>query len=229
MPLGIDTFNVEARTRRACEEAGVVMFPAIPFMENGEAVNNPGAVAIRAEVLMPFLWNIFDEIARNGFRKIVLVNGHGGNNNLVGYLLQDFLQRDRDYMIYLCTVGHDPKLMAKVLETEIQDHAGEMETSMSLCNVPELVKMENVPDKPYPKKGRAAHLKEAQPAPWWCADVPNHYVGDARPATPEKGRIFLENLVERMVACFESVKKDTKTAEVWEEYRTRRAKGGLAP
>jgi len=226
LPLGCDAFNVGVRVRQACEKARVVMFPVIPFMENSEAMANPGAVAMRREVLMPFLWNLFDEIARNGFRKIIMVNGHGGNNFLVGYLLQDFLMRAPDYMLYLCTAFHDEKLGEEVLETEVQAHGGERETSITLVNVPELVKMGNVPDGPVAMLGRASHLKDAKPAVWWFADVPDHYVGDARPATAGKGKRLHDHLVERMAESFRSVREDDVTLGVYREYLDRRRRGG---
>jgi len=227
LPTGIDSYNVEARTRLACEKARVVMFPVISFMENSSAMANPGAIAMRAEVLMPFLWNILDEIGRNGFRKIVLVNGHGGNTRLLGYLLQDFLVRQPDYMIYLCTVWHRKELTDEIIETDNQAHGGEAETSVSLHNVGDLVKMENVPDREVPFLGRYDHVKGADPAGKWYADVPQHYVGDARPATAEKGKRLVEDIVEQMTACFESVRNDRKTAQVYRGYCERVRCGGM--
>ena len=138
LPVGIDTYAVQHRTRLACEKANVVMFPAVPFAENAEAMNNPGAVAMRREVLFDLVWNILDEIGRNGFRKIVIVSGHGGNVNFVGYLLQDSLYRDRDYLLYRCNVRPSAELQEKLLESEEQAHAGEQETSMALTVVPNL-------------------------------------------------------------------------------------------
>jgi creatinine amidohydrolase len=226
LPTGIDSYNVEARTRRACEKARVVMFPVIPFMENSSAMANPGAVAMRAEVLMPFLWNLFDEIGRNGFRKIIMVNGHGGNRHLVGYLLQDFLIRQPDYLLYLCTLWYRDALTKELMETENQAHGGELETSVALHNVGDLVKMEDVPGREVPFLGRYDHVKGADPAGKWYADVPQHYVGDARPATAEKGRRLVEDVVERMAHCFDSVRKDRRSERVYREYRERRARGG---
>lgn len=226
LPTGIDSYNTEARSRLACEKAGVVMFPVIPFMENSSAMANPGAVAMRAEVLMPFLWNIFNEIGRNGFRKIVMVNGHGGNRHLVGYLLQDFLVRQPEYMLYLCTLWYDETLANELMETENQAHGGELETSLSLHNVPGLVKMESVMDREVPFLGRYDHVKGADPAGKWYADVPAHYVGDARPATAEKGEHLVADIVEQMTACFESIRKDRRTAQVYREYRERVRRGG---
>ena len=226
IPLGIDTFNVEARVREACEKANVMMFPVIPFMENSEAMNNPGGIAMCSDALIPFLRNIFDEIGRNGFRKIILVNGHGGNQFLIHYLLQDFLRRRPDYMLYVCTVMYRRELAEELLTSAEQSHGGERETSIGLHNVPELIKMENVPAEPSPRLGRLSHLKDAKAAVWWCADVPEHYCGDAGAATSEKGKAFHDDLVKRMAESFISVRDDEKAAEVYREYRERVTKGG---
>jgi creatinine amidohydrolase len=225
--VGIDTYAVQHRTRLACEKANVVMFPAVPFAENAEAMNNPGAVAMRREVLFDLVWNILDEIGRNGFRKIVIVSGHGGNVNFVGYLLQDSLYRDRDYLLYRCNVRPSAELQEKLLETEEQAHAGEQETSMALAAVPNLVKMKNVPNKAFPFRGRLGHLKETTAAVWWCADVPAHYCGDARPATARKGGAFIDDIVDRMASCFISIRDDEEAWKIYREYRGRKRRGGV--
>ncbi|KPJ54515.1 MAG: hypothetical protein AMS16_04750 [Planctomycetes bacterium DG_58] len=230
LPLGCDTFNCELKVRRACEKANVMMFPVIPFAENSEAMNHPGAVALRRPVLFDFVWNLIDEIVRNGFRKVILVSGHGGNWFFAGYLLQDFLMRETapKFMLYFCTLEWDMKVVAEVLETECT-HGGEGETSCCLVSVPDLVKMGNIPQKVYKPLGRVQHLRDAgiKPAIWWSADHPEHYNGDARPSTAEKGEKLFEDWVNRLAAAFKAVREDEKAFEVYREYIERRNRGGL--
>jgi len=229
LPIGCDTFNCEHKVRLACERAGVMMFPVIPFTENAEAMNHPGSVALRRPVLFDFIWNLIDEIVRNGFRKIILVSGHGSNWFFAGYLLQDFLMRENDprYMLYFCTLEWDRDVIKEVCDTDLS-HGGEHETSTCLVSVPDLVKMDDIPPKAYKSLGRVKHLREAgiKPAIWWSADYPEHYNGDARSATAEKGKALFEDWASRLAAAFEAVREDEVAFDVYREYLEQRARGG---
>ena len=88
---------------------------------------------------------VCDEIGRNGFRKIVIYNGHGGNTHLLNYLIQAGLSERKPYALYLPdrpSSRDNRGLWEDLLETKVHGHACECETSITLANYPNLVKMD---------------------------------------------------------------------------------------
>lgn len=86
MPYGTDNFQVEEIGRRACEFAAreggkVLLLPTIPFGVNTNHLQIPGAVAcsLTPTTLLAILTDLTDSLERQGIRKLVLLNGHGGN------------------------------------------------------------------------------------------------------------------------------------------------------
>src|SRR5206468_9673242 len=86
MPYGTDTFQLEALANRACERAyragaKVLLLPAIPYGVNTNHLRVPGAVAcsVTPTTLLHLLTDLVDSLERQGLRKLVLLNGHGGN------------------------------------------------------------------------------------------------------------------------------------------------------
>jgi creatinine amidohydrolase len=87
---------------------------------------------------MALLQETTDEMARNGCKKILIVNGHGGNDSLLPYFAQTQLDKQHDYVVYVFSErtpdhGGPPK------KTKIDMHAGESETSKMMISHPELV------------------------------------------------------------------------------------------
>src|ERR1700760_3409851 len=86
MPYGTDNFQVEAIAQRICEQAyragaKVVLLPAMPYGVNTNHLKIPGALAcsVTPTTLLHLLTDLVDSLERQGVRKLVLLNGHGGN------------------------------------------------------------------------------------------------------------------------------------------------------
>ena len=139
LTLGTDYLNAHAIACLAAEREPAVVFPPFYFGQIYEARCFPGAVTLRPQLLLELFLGVFDEIARNGFHKIVLYNGHGGNNHLVPFLAQCTLWEEKPYALYLPAWGSSPERAARrqaILETEHHGHACECETSMTMANYP---------------------------------------------------------------------------------------------
>ena len=117
------------------------------------------------------MWDLLqetvDEIARNGVKKIVLVNGHGGNNSFLPFFCQSQLARRRDYAVYLFQPSRDaeadPRVKAR-RKTPVDLHAGEVETSMVLAHRPDLAHPERAGDQSGADQARLEGLKDAYTA-----------------------------------------------------------------
>jgi len=169
---------------------------------------------------MALLENVCDELGRNGVRKVLILSGHGGNRFMIPLLVQTLLEKPRPYAAYACvglTVG--PRGRA-VLETDETGHACEYETSVALHIHPDLVKTDRIPDRPFTGLDRAAAVREAggYSSMDWHLMYPTMYVGDARRATAEKGRIIQEERVAALAKLYRAIKADDVTPGVIEQH-----------
>jgi len=218
LPMGTDNFLVHQTAVLASKIEPVVVFPAVMFTENCEAANNPGAIAVEPSLYFQLLENLCDEVARNGFKKIILLNGHGGNEFFLRYFVQTILGKGKDYVVYLPGMLRDENMEKKILETSFDYHAGESETSRLLYLYPKLVKMDAVSTKPGNPLKRSKVPGIVTPIDWF-SDFPYHYAGDARPATSRKGKILIDNAVKNLVEIIRKVKADDTTLTLQREYQ----------
>ncbi|MEE4287523.1 MAG: creatininase family protein, partial [Mariniphaga sp.] len=85
LPLGTDLFLAREYALRAAEQEYAVVFPWYYFSQINEARHQPGTISYSPELIWKVLQETLDELNRNGFEKIILVNGHGGNNAFLNY------------------------------------------------------------------------------------------------------------------------------------------------
>lgn len=217
LPMGTDNFLVHEKVVLASNIEPVVVFPTVMFTENCEAKNNPGAIAVEPRIYFRLLESLCDEVARNGFRKIILASGHGGNRFFLRFFVQTILGKHKDYVVYFPEELLAPEVEEKTLETPFDYHAGENETSQLLYLHPELVKMDSVPAKSGNPLKRSKVPGIVTPTDWF-SNFPEHYAGDARPSTSEKGRLLVENTVKNLVEAIRRVKADDTTTKLMQEY-----------
>ena len=101
LPLGTDLINVRYVSVEAAKQEYAVVFPEYYFGQIFEAKHEPGTIAYSAKMQMELLQETTDEMARNGCKKIVIANGHGGNENLLPYFAQTQLALPHDYVVYI--------------------------------------------------------------------------------------------------------------------------------
>jgi creatinine amidohydrolase len=225
LPLGTDYLNGHRLACLAAEVEPAVVFPPFYFGQIYEARCFPGTLTIKPTLLMELMEGVLDEIGRNGFRKIVLYNAHGGNWYWLRFLAQCTLWERKPYHIYLPTglAPHREQKWQALLETPVHLHACECETSISLANHPHLVKMERVPEEPAVALERMKELPRTFAGISWYADYPDHYAGDARPASAEKGQALRQLQVDDLAEYIATVKADqvapSLTAEFFDRVR----------
>ena len=225
LPLFTDMITVRDICRRASELEPALIFPDIYFTQILEARHVPGTVAVSPDLMLRLLDEVCAEIARNGLRKIVLVNGHGGNNNLLRFFLESRLARPYDYTVYLADDSQfspeDKAAVAAQLETTVDGHAGEIETSVMAALRPDLVRWDALSDDDEgTPQGRLDALAQAgvRTSNWWYADHPTHYRGDGRPGTAEKGELLLDAAARTLARQVRLIKADTTTRELLDEF-----------
>jgi creatinine amidohydrolase len=103
-PLGCDNLTAQEYAARAAEKAEVVVFPTMWFGEKSGADEFPGTVIFPESLIDAILRQCCREIGRNGFKKIIILNGHGGNAALLQNFARSILQEKCDYMVYVANI-----------------------------------------------------------------------------------------------------------------------------
>ena len=201
LPEGQDVLHTTWVARRACELAwarqpAVICLPTLPFGVDCNLMAFPLAISVTQATLDAMVREIIASLKAHGIRKVVLVNGHGGNDFLP---LVRQVQCDLDVHVFLCNwwqVGMD---QYDAIFTHRDDHAGEMETSVALALFPEKVELELAQPGGDPgfrfealRHGWVRTSRDFSKLNDHCA------VGDPSQASAEKGRRYLELVCGRL-------------------------------
>ena len=234
LPMGTDMYEGRGILARVAAQEKVILFPDYIFTQIPEARHLAGTISIDPDLMVKLLDNVCREIARNGLKKIVLVNAHDGNNGLVAFYNMIQLYQPRDYVVYLvnpffAAFGGQLQLP---WPSEEDGHAGPGETSMVLALRPDLVQMDLVPtDDEGKARNRLQALREAgvQTGIWWYADHPTHYAGNASFATAAAGNQLLDVMADAVVRAVRAIKADTVSKRLQDEFFAGSAAPGVGP
>src|SRR3954467_7663048 len=141
LPLGTDLLDVRHAALGAAEQEYAVVYPEYYFGQIFEARHEPGTVAYSSHLQLALLQETTDEMGRNGCKKIIIVNGHGGNEHLLPFFAQSQLYKPHDYVVYVYGHGEMPP-GGPPKKTTTDSHAGEGETSNTLIARPDLVHLD---------------------------------------------------------------------------------------
>jgi creatinine amidohydrolase len=221
-PLGSDLIHVREWSARATRKEYAVVFPDYFYGQINEARHQPGTFALPPRVVWDLLEATCDEIGRNGFTRIVIVNGHGGNPQLLRYFIQSQLYRRRGYVVYLFDPAPDPAVDEKARRLRGSDpagdmHGGERETSTLLYLRPDTVKMDRATDESGADQKRLA-LPDLYTGIWWYAGFPHHYAGEGAKATRALGELLSEARIEALARALRTVKADTQSLKLQNEF-----------
>jgi creatinine amidohydrolase len=221
LPLGTDLLDAREVALRAAAREYSLVFPEYYFGQIHEARHQPGTIAYSHDLAWKLLDETCEELARNGLKKIILVNGHGGNRFFLHYFCQVQMARPKDYAVVLFRSGKDAEAeekLKKLRKTKADDHAGEVETSMIMAHRPDLAHVERGTDQSGENLDRLKHLPYAFPGIWWYAKYPNHYAGDGSQASSEIGDIVLDSEANQPVELIKALKKDDTLLTLQKEF-----------
>jgi len=222
-PMGTDIIRARGYAEKAVQKEYAVIFPEYFYDQINEARHQPGAFALPERVVWDLLEATCDEIARNGFKKILIVNGHGGNPDLLHYFMQTRLEKRRNYAVFLYTPNVDDpqfdKAFAALSKADMTkgDHAGEMETSEVFYLRPDLVELDRAKDESGAKQPRL-NLPNIYTPIWWYAGYPNHYAGDGSKATVVLGKLEVEHNASSLAKALKIIKADQQTLKLQNEF-----------
>jgi creatinine amidohydrolase len=206
LPLATDTLINNLVLGSALQllplESPIFALPAICYGKSNEHIGYAGTLSVSASTFMAVLRDIGASLADTGFQRLVLYNSHGGN-----IAANDIMARDLRAEFGLRTFCLSASGGADLAGLEPQEkaygyHAGELETSLLLAGCPGLVRQDQYsvnyiadlsrPDRLSPENGPATYA-------WLTKDVaPSGVLGDPRPSTPEKGRLWLDAMAQKV-------------------------------
>lgn len=222
LPIGSDLYEAREFATRAAGKEYTVVFPWYYFSQINEAKHQPGTIAYSPELIWKILQETLDELARNGFEKIIIVNGHGGNNAFLNFFGMAQLSQRRSYCLYWFQPKDDPEVMKKAEELTMHDpyaaHAGNEESSMMAAIKPDLVHPDRAAQQSGADLDRLKNLPFTYTGIWWYASYPNHYGGIGTKANAKAGELLINSTVEQLVTMIKAVKNDTVVPALQKEY-----------
>ncbi len=223
VPIGSDLIRAREWADRATQKEYAVVFPDYFYGQINEAKQQYGTFSLPSQLAMELLEATTSEIARNGFKKIIIINSHGGNPQMIRYFIQNQLEKKKDYVVYFFEPDIPDEVADQIKATRKSDpstdqHGGEREASEILYLRPELVKLDRSTQESGANQARLKLPGTLYTAIWWYASYPNHYAGQAELGSKELGQIITENTISSLTNAIKAVKEDTITQEVQNEY-----------
>lgn len=203
LPFGTDTWQVTEVCRAAVRRANgrgarVLLYPALPITNNANFRRFPFSLRIGVRTLMSVIVDVVTQCRDDGVRKVVIVNGHGGNPGAIAAAMREIAGMDGMPFVAAVPPEYVPAGFTSPV-SHPSDHAGEDEASRMLHLRPELVRKDRLADNPVGRL-RVPLLEGVQFVRPWHLYVPRAAGGDSREATAEKGRIVLEAGAEALAA-----------------------------
>jgi len=203
-PLGTDHLIAKALAEETAKRTNVVCLPVIPFGVSSHHKHFCGTIFISAETFKNYVKEVCLSLNYYNVRKIVIVNGHGGNRCALVEMARELREKGIFVSVFQWWEA-SAKLLPEIFSPEDRGHAAAEETSMNLALHPQLVKLEKAVDEK-PRK----HISkiEGLTLPLYTVDETNSGVyGRSTIATATKGKEILEAVVNELVKHVEILKK----------------------
>ena len=205
LPYGTDVYQTEAVCRRAVTRANergarALLYPVFPIGNNVNQKAFPFACRIGVDTLKRAVLDVVEAVEEDGIRKVVLVNGHGGNPAALRAALREHAgRRSVDEGAFACLTSTTSAVPVEVAERieHPSDHAGEGETSRMLHLRPDLVREEHF--DAFPVRAASVDELESGKVTWvkpWHEYLPQSAGGETRESSAEKGEALVDGAAD---------------------------------
>jgi len=221
LPLGSDLFESREFVFTAAKKEYAVVFPPYFVGQIFEARHQPGTISYSNELMWKMLEETCEELSRNGLKKIVLANGHGGNGSFLQYFCQSQLAGKKDYIVVLFQPGSDPataKEIKSLKKATLDGHAGEEETSMMYFIRPDLVDQQAIRSQSGLDQGRLKGMRNGYTGIWWFARYPNHYASDVAEPNKRLGELLIQSDANQLAELVKYLKANNTIEQLHEEF-----------
>jgi len=220
LPLVTDVLTATEMSRRAVEKipAEAVLLPSVYYAFNEHHLDFPGTIAVEGPTFVNYITDIGKSLAHHGFQKILLVNGHGSNVPFLDIAARNITNHTQA----ICAMAPWWSLVPRELLKQLREsdfpggmaHGCELETSVLLYLRGDLVQMDKAePDFPA-QKSEFFYWDLEKPSPVFFQEFFSRYsrtgtLGDPTKASAEKGRMFVEAVVARMIQLIRELRART--------------------
>ena len=207
LPAGVDSIlgeTIALRTARlVAEREPVVVLPCIWSGISENHMSLGGTITLDFEAFFGLMRCVVSSLARQGFRRIVLLNSHGGNNDALRICCDELSTRFNLPLVRMTYWHAAPDAIARNLETQAGlFHACEAETSMMMALRPELVAEDRIPSSDGRTSPGIRDVVGAGVYLWQSSKnrSPTGVIGNPAAATKEKGQRLLEEIPQELAA-----------------------------
>jgi len=215
LPVGTDMYISIEIAKAAAARSPAVVFPYYFLGQISEARHVKGTIAPSHKLIMDALLEMCDEIHRNGFTKILILSGHGGNCYFLPFFTQMFPGINRPYAVYIRSAhelsdGQLNEIQARSGVKDMGGHAGFYETSLMMYLRPELVFPGRIKAEESASLNRLKDIvdKNIYTGFNWYADYPHHFAGDPAGASEEHGKMIFDILTNNTADAINAIKAD---------------------
>ena len=211
LPVGTDVFIPVTVAERVAEKTRVLVAPPIYYGNSLSMANMKGVFTISPESLAVLLLDLCRSLVKQGFKKIIFLNGHGGNKQVLSFIGQQARMETGALIVRIDWWDIVAEEMPKICETAVV-HADEGETSMMLACRPELVDMKKATKDDTSAKltdaltgGKPKNLPQVfVPFTKWSK---TGLIGDATKASKAKGDKIMKAVVDNIVSFLRKLDK----------------------
>ena len=185
--------------------------PTLYYGKSNEHWHFPGTITLSTQTLTAVIMEMGESIYRAGFRKLVLMNSHGGQPQVMQMVARDLHIKYGDFLVFPLFTWRVPHITKELLtpkEAAQGMHAGDAETSIMLAILPEQVKMDQAVAEypPEPEESSLLSLEGKLPVAWATKNISKTgVIGDATTATKEKGDRILESVSNGWVQAIKDI------------------------
>jgi creatinine amidohydrolase len=220
LPVGTDMYESREIAFHAAQKEYAVVFPPYFAGQINEAKHQPGTIAYSSELLWNMLTETCNELSRNGLKKIILMNGHGGNSSFLQYFCQSQLAKQADYVVVLFRPGNDPVNGAEIKslkKAKLDGHAGEEETSMMYFMNPDYVDQDALKSQSGLDQNRL-NIPFGYTGIWWYAKYPNHFASDNNTPNKRLGELLITSEAGQLAELIKFMKTDNTIKQLQDEF-----------
>lgn len=216
LPVFTDSIIVQEVLERALknlpDDFPAWVLPIQSYGKSNEHAGFSGTFTLTSETFIQVLKEIGANVARNGFKRLVFLNGHGGNTEIIDFVIRDIREQTdlKVFALHVFLRVAPPTAGLSEAEGTYGIHAGDVETSILLKCCPEYVRREWAPN------GLPSHLQGMKTPPfmgalnyaWLTRDIaPIGVLGDATTADPERGEKYLSDAAGEVADLLVKVKE----------------------
>ncbi len=220
LPLDTDAFDaayLAERVAAGCSDPKPLVLPLIAYGVSYHHQAFKGTISIDNDTLANLVYDVGISVAKNGIKKLVIINGHGGNAPSLNFAAQRINQ---DAHIFVCVdTGETSDVdVDRLIETPNDVHAGEIETSTSLAIRPGLVRMDRLEMEVPAFTSRYLDFSSKRGVAWYAHThkiSTSGVMGDPTKATVEKGQRMWTLIIGHLIKFVDQLKTMT-LAEIYQ-------------